>query len=107
MVVEELGEVLALASLVDYQDEAIVSRILIKKAAGSVTLFAFDEGQDLSEHTVPHDALVHVLDGEARITIADTSHRVTAGEMIIMPANRPHAVMASHRFKMMLVMLRS
>ncbi len=105
--VEELGEVLALAGLVDYQDGAIVSRTLVKNAAGSVTLFAFDEGQDLSEHTVPHDALVHVFDGEARITIAGTSHRVTAGEMIIMPGNRPHAVLASCRFKMMLVMLRS
>jgi quercetin dioxygenase-like cupin family protein len=105
--VEELGGVLALAALVEYQDDAIVSRTLVKNAGGSVTLFAFDEGQDLSEHTVPHDALVHVIDGEARITIAGTSHRVTAGEMIIMPGNRPHAVLAGSRFKMMLVMLRS
>ncbi len=105
--VEEPGKVLSLAGLVDYQDGTVVSRTLVKSAAGSVTLFAFDEGQDLSEHTVPHDALAHVLDGEARITIAGVSHRVAAGEMIIMPANRPHAVLASHRFKMMLVMLRS
>lgn len=103
----ELDEALALADLVDYQDGAIVSRTLVKTAAGSVTLFAFDEGQELSEHTVPHDALVHVFDGEARITIAGTSHRVGTAEMIIMPANRPHAVLASQRFKMMLVMLRS
>lgn len=104
---EELGEVLSLSGLVDYQDGAVVSRTVIKSAAGSVTLFAFDEGQDLSEHTVPHDALVHVLDGEARITISGTPHRVAGGEMIVMPANRPHSVLASHRFKMMLVMLRS
>lgn len=104
---EELVEVLSLSGLIDYQDGAVVSRTVIKGPAGSVTLFAFDEGQDLSEHTVPHDALVHVLDGEARITISGTPHRVTAGEMIVMPANRPHSVLASQRFKMMLVMLRS
>lgn len=101
------ARVLALSDLVEHQDGAVVSRILVKGSAGSVTLFAFDEGQDLSEHTVPHDALVHVLEGEAQITISGAEHRVSAGEAIIMPANHPHAVLASRRFKMMLVMLRS
>lgn len=102
-----LGEVLSLSELIDYQVGAVVSRTLIKGPAGSVTLFAFDEGQDLSEHTVPHDALVHILEGEAEITIAGTPHRVSSAELIIMPANRTHAVRAMRRFKMMLVMLRS
>jgi quercetin dioxygenase-like cupin family protein len=106
-VIEALGEVLSVSDLVEYQDGAVVSRTLIKGPAGSVTLFAFDEGQDLSEHTVPHDALAYVFDGEARITISGTSHRVSSGEMIIMPGNRPHAVVASRKFKMMLVMLRA
>jgi quercetin dioxygenase-like cupin family protein len=106
-VTEHAGEVLSLSDLIDYQDGAVVSRTLIKGKAGSVTLFAFDEGQDLSEHTTPHDALVHVLDGEARITIAGVAHRVSSSEMIIMPGNRPHAVLGTRRFKMMLVMLRS
>ncbi|HUI05516.1 MAG TPA: cupin domain-containing protein [Verrucomicrobiae bacterium] len=95
------------AALVDYQSDAIVSREVLKKKTGSVTLFAFDAGQGLSEHTAPFDALVQVLDGEAEITIAGKRHRVSAGELILMPANRPHALKAVHRFKMMLVMIRS
>jgi quercetin dioxygenase-like cupin family protein len=95
------------ASLVEYQADSIVSRVLIKQPAGSVTLFAFDAGQSLSEHTVPHDALVHVLDGAAEITIAGTLHRVPAGEAILMPAHTPHAVNAGVRFKMLLTMLRA
>jgi quercetin dioxygenase-like cupin family protein len=94
-------------SLVEYQADAIVSRILVKQPAGSVTLFAFDADQSLSEHTVPHDALVHVLDGEAEITIAGRPHRVPAGEAILMPAHEPHAVRAVTRFKMLLTMLRT
>jgi len=94
-------------SLVEYQAGAVVSRILVKQPAGSVTLFAFDVGQSLSEHTVPHDALVHVLDGEAEITIAGRPHRLPAGEAILMPANEPHAVRALTRFKMLLTMLRT
>jgi quercetin dioxygenase-like cupin family protein len=92
---------------VEYQPGAIVSRILVKQPAGSITLFAFDEGQSLSEHTVPHDALVHVLDGEAEITIAGHPHRLPAGEAILMPAHEPHAVRALTRFKMLLTMLRT
>ena len=78
----------------------------MKKGGGTVTLFAFDEGQGLSEHTVPHDALVHVIEGAAEITVAGERHRVGSGEMIVMPANKPHAVHEPGRFKMVLVMLR-
>jgi quercetin dioxygenase-like cupin family protein len=95
------------ADLVDYQSDAIVSREVLKKKTGSVTLFAFDAGQGLSEHTAPFDALVQVLDGEAEIIIAGKRHRVRAGELILMPANRPHALRAVQRFKMMLIMIRS
>jgi len=100
------GEVISLDELVDYQDGSIVSHTLLKKDTGTITVFAFDAQQDLSEHTVPHDALVQVLDGEAEIIIAGTSHRVSAGEAIIMPANQPHAVKAAQRFKMALTMIR-
>lgn len=100
------GEVIKLGELVDYQDGAIVSYTLLKENTGTVTVFAFDAQQDLSEHTVPHDALVQVLDGEAEIIIAGTSHRVSSGEAIIMPANQPHAVKAEQRFKMSLTMIR-
>ena len=99
-------KVFAVSQLVAYQQGAVVSREIIKKNAGTVTLFSFDEGQGLSEHTAPFDALVQVLDGEAEITIAGTPHRVTAGQMIIMPANKPHALRALRPFKMLLVMIR-
>ncbi|MFQ5877489.1 MAG: cupin domain-containing protein [Acidobacteriota bacterium] len=98
--------VLKLAELVAYQDGAVVSSSLIKTETGSVTLFAFDRTQELSEHTVPYDALAYVLDGQARITIAGRAHRLSRGEAIIMPANRPHAVRAPRRFKMLLAMIR-
>ena len=94
-------------TLAAYQDGAVVSRILLKRGGGSVTLFAFDEGQSLSEHTAPFDAVAHVLEGEALITIADVPVTVPAGEVILMPANQPHAVMAPKRFKMLLTMIRS
>jgi len=93
--------------LVDYQPGAIVSREIISKKTGRVTLFAFDAGEGLSEHTSPYDALVNVLEGEADITIAGKVHRVKAGELIIMPANQPHALKAVGRFKMALIMIRS
>ena len=93
--------------LTAYQDGAIVSRVLLKRSGGSVTLFAFDAGQDLSEHTAPFDAIAHVLEGEADITIAGTPLRVTAGNMVLMPANQPHALSARTRFKMLLTMIRS
>ena len=102
-----LARVIDLAALVDYQTGAVVSRTLIKKPTGTVTLFAFDRGQELSEHTAPFDALVQVLDGEAEILIAGKPLHVAAGQMVIMPANQPHAVKAPARFKMMLVMIRS
>ncbi|OGL09700.1 MAG: cupin [Candidatus Rokubacteria bacterium RIFCSPLOWO2_02_FULL_72_37] len=93
--------------LIGYQDGAVVSRAVIKQPAGNVTLFAFDAGQELSEHTAPYDALVHVLDGEAEIAIAGQPHRLRAGDVIVMPANKPHAVRASARMKMLLTMIRS
>jgi len=96
-----------LADVVDYQAGSVVSRTLIKKGTGTVTLFAFDEGEGLSEHTAPFDALVFVADGEAEITISGIGHRVAAGEVILLPAAEPHAVKAVTRFKMLLTMIRS
>lgn len=92
--------------LVAYQADAVVSREIVKKKTGSVTAFAFDKGQGLSEHTAPFDALVHVLDGVAEITIGGKPRRVAQGELILMPANVPHALKAVERFKMLLVMIR-
>lgn len=96
-----------LAELVGYQEGSVVSKEVIKQAKGSVTLFAFDKGQGLSEHTAPFDALVYVCDGEAEITISGKAQRLKAGETIIMPANEPHALKAQERFKMLLVMIRA
>lgn len=95
-----------LAALVDYQDGAVVSRTLIGKKVGTVTLFAFDRGQALSEHTAPFDALVYVVDGDAEITIEGAAHLLHCGGIIIMPADKPHAVRAVEKFKMLLVMIR-
>ena len=100
------GETLEMRDLVAYQDGSVVSRTLIDKPTGTVTLFAFDAGQGLSEHTAPFDAMVNVLDGEAEVTISGEPHKVAAGEMIIMPADRPHALRAHQRFKMLLVLVR-
>ncbi len=96
----------SLAGLVEVQTEAVVSRTLVKNPAGTVTLFAFDRGQELSEHSAPFDALVQVLDGEATIRIAGEEHRVSAGQVILMPANVPHAVQAPVAFRMLLTMLK-
>jgi len=104
---EREAEVLAAGELVAYQSGAVVSRTLVKQTSGSVTAFAFDAGQELSEHTVPHDALVHVIDGEAEITVAGRPQRVCAGELLLMPGGRPHAVRAPEKFKMILTMLRA
>lgn len=101
-----IAESAQMAALVDYQSGTVVSRTIIGRNEGSVTLFAFDRGQGLSEHTAPFDALVYVIDGEADITIGGRSIRVRAGEAVIMPANRPHALRAVERFKMMLVMIK-
>ncbi len=95
-----------LSKLVDYQKAVIASRTLIDKDAGTVTLFAFDEGQKLSEHTAPYDAMVYVLDGEAEVTIEKKASRLKEGDMVIMPANKPHAVRAVKKFKMLLIMVR-
>src|SRR3954468_1470009 len=94
-------------ALAGYQEGAVVSRILLKRGGGTVTLFAFDEGQSLSEHTSPFDAVAHVLEGEALVTIAGVPLTVRAGDMVLMPANQPHAVHAPSRFKMLLTMIRS
>lgn len=94
------------AGLAAYQEGAVVSRTLLKRPGGTITLFTFDEGQSLSEHTAPFDAVAHVLEGKATITVAGTPLSVAAGEMVLMPANRPHAVQASTRFKMLLTMIR-
>jgi len=96
-----------LADLVNYQEGSVVSRTIIDKKSGTVTLFAFDQDQGLSEHTAPFDALVFILDGEVKITISGESYRLKKGEMIIMPANQPHALKAVSKFKMLLIMIRS
>jgi quercetin dioxygenase-like cupin family protein len=97
---------ISLASLVDYQDGSIVSRTLLKRTAGNVTLFAFDGGQELSEHTTPHDALLMCVEGSLWAYIQDEQHRLSVGDLILLPANVPHAVRAAERFKMLLIMIR-
>jgi len=101
------AEKLRLLNLVGYQEGAVVSRTLLNRVAGTITIFAFDEGQGLSEHTAPYAALVHVLEGEADITISGKHLRVVAGEMVLLPANQPHALIAVTKFKMLLTMIRS
>jgi quercetin dioxygenase-like cupin family protein len=101
------GQPLAMTDLIAYQEGSVVSRTLIDKKIGTVTVFAFGAGQGLSEHTVPYDAMVQILDGDAEITIAGTVHRLAAGQMIIMPAGKPHSVKAVRKFKMLLVMIRT
>ena len=98
---------LKLADLIEYQEGSIVSRTIIDKEAGTVTLFAFDKGQGLSEHTAPFDALVYALDGAVEVTISGKKHVLTKGEMVIMPANEPHALKATKCFKMLLTMIKS
>jgi quercetin dioxygenase-like cupin family protein len=101
------AETAQVADLVSYKDGSIVSREILKKPTGTVTVFAFDEGQGLSEHTAPFDALVQVLEGEVEIAIAGKLHRVQGGEIILMPARQPHALKALQRYKMILTMIRS
>jgi len=103
----ELVGVLSQADVVQYQAGAVVSRTLIKMPAGTVTAFAFDAGEGLSEHTAPFDALVLMVEGEAEISIAGTPHRVKAGELLRLPAHQPHALKAVTRFKMILVMIKA
>src|SRR5512144_1399966 len=99
------ASILDLAGMVQYQEGSVVSRQITKAEAGNVTLFAFDLGQELSEHTAPYDALVHVLDGEAEIYIDGNLFLLSAGQAIVMPANHPHALKAPARFKMLLTMI--
>jgi quercetin dioxygenase-like cupin family protein len=101
------SEVLKVIDLAEYQAGAVVSRQIAKGEGGNVTLFAFDEDQELSEHTAPFDALVHVVDGEAEIKISGKTSLLKAGEAIIMPANQPHAVKAVKKFKMLLTMIKA
>ncbi len=102
-----IGKNQNIASLVDYASDSIVSKTILDKPAGTITLFAFDKGQNLSEHTAPYDAVVQVLDGQAKLTIGGENAQVLTGEVIIMPANVPHAVFAESKFKMLLTMIRS
>ncbi len=96
-----------LTSLVEYADDAVVSKTILDKPVGTITLFAFDKGQKLNEHTAPYDAVVQVIDGSAQLTIGGEGVRVLAGEIIVMPANVPHAVAAEEKFKMLLTMIRA
>jgi quercetin dioxygenase-like cupin family protein len=97
----------SLEGLIDYQEGSVVSRTLIDKKTGTVTLFAFDENQGLSEHAAPYDALVYVLDGEVDVTISGKPLKLKKGEVTIMPANDPHALVAKTKFKMLLTMIKS
>ena len=101
------SQILKLVELVSYQDGSVVSRQITKADAGNVTLFAFDAGQELSEHAAPFDALVHLLEGEAEIRISGKPYLLSAGDAIVMPANAPHALKASTKFKMLLTMIRA
>lgn len=100
-------EVWNVSDLIAVQPQAVVSRTLVNQKSGTVTLFAFDAGQGLSEHTAPYDALVHLLEGEMEITIAGQPYHLRAGQMILMPANQPHALRAHSPVKMLLTMIRS
>ncbi|MBK6644809.1 MAG: cupin domain-containing protein [Anaerolineales bacterium] len=101
------SQVLNLAEMVNYQEGSVVSRQITKAEAGNVTLFAFDKDQGLSEHTAPFDALVHVIEGDAEVTISGTPYQLKTGDAIIMPANEPHALKAIQKFKMLLTMIRA
>lgn len=101
------GVALNLSNLIAYQEGSVVSRTILAKDTGTVTLFAFAQGQGLSEHTAPFDALVYILDGESEITISGKPVQTKAGEMVIMPANKPHSLKATKKFKMLLVMIKS
>lgn len=102
-----IGTAQVVRELVDYQQGSVVSKTLIDKKIGTITLFAFDAGQGLSEHTAPYDAFVEIVDGEADITIGGEVHTVSSGELIIMPAHVPHSLRATKKFKMLLVMIRA
>ena len=101
-----LGKHLTMNDLVSYQEGSIVSRTLMDKPVGTVTMFAFDQGQGLSEHAAPYDAMVHVLEGEVDLTLSGVVHSMKAGDVIVMPANEPHELKATKQFKMLLTMIR-
>ena len=103
---EQTVQVAKIADIVNYQDGAVVSKEIIRKDTGTVSLFAFDKGQGLSEHTAPFDAFAWIVDGEAEITISGEHFRVRSGEMIVMPAHKPHRLQAAERFKMVLTLVR-
>ena len=102
-----VAQALDLEKLIEYQGNSVVSKTIIKKPTGNITLFAFDKGEGLSEHTAPFDALVYIVDGEAEVIIDGKASRVKTGQMIIMPANLSHALKADEKFKMVLVMIKS
>jgi len=104
-ITKSVPQVLEMADLVDYQEGSVVSRTILDKKAGSVTLFAFDQGEGLSEHTAPYDALVYMMDGTAEVRIEGKQFLLKKGEFVVMPANKPHAVRAVERFKMILIMV--
>jgi quercetin dioxygenase-like cupin family protein len=104
---ECVGKGQKMIELIEYADDSIVSKTLLDKSVGTITLFAFDKGQKLSEHTAPYDAVVEILDGKAQIRIKDEINELSEGQIIIMPANIPHAVNAGERFKMLLTMIRA
>ncbi|MGD0078775.1 MAG: cupin domain-containing protein [Sedimentisphaerales bacterium] len=107
-VLEEcLAKPATLSALINYADNSIVSKTIIDKPVGTITLFAFDKGQKLSEHTAPYDAVVQIIEGSASLTIGGKSSTVCTGQIIVMPANIPHAVVAKEKFKMMLIMIRA
>ncbi|MDR1721937.1 MAG: cupin domain-containing protein [Methanobrevibacter sp.] len=101
------SKAIKIAELIDYQENSVVSREIIKKEAGTVTIFAFDKGQGLSTHSAPYDAMVQIVDGEAEITISDIKNTVKEGQIIIMPENEPHGLQAKKPFKMILTMIKS
>ena len=101
------AEVVRLIDLVNYQEGSVVSRTVVNRSTGTITLFAFDEGQGLSEHTAPFDAIAHVLEGESEITVSGKPLRTTAGAAVLLPANQPHSLKALGKFKMLLTMIRS
>jgi quercetin dioxygenase-like cupin family protein len=102
-----IAEVVRLIDLVNYQEGSVVSRTVVNRGTGTVTLFAFDEGQGLGEHTAPFDAIAHVLEGESEITVSGKPLHATAGDAVLLPANQPHSLKATIKFKMLLTMIRS
>ena len=101
------SQVAYLVNLIDYQEDAIVSRTIIDNESGTVTLFSFDKGQGLSEHTTPYEALMYLIDGEVSVTLSGKTYHLQQGEMIVMPPNEPHALKALSRFKMLLILIHS